>query len=51
MEPAVLPDGRVSTVDRGTSQGGGQVRICNPATKNTTEALGLDLAARHEDSY
>ncbi|MFF2520697.1 PQQ-dependent sugar dehydrogenase [Streptomyces liangshanensis] len=49
IELAVLPDGKVLYINRGTSDGGGQVRVYNPATKATTVALTLPLDARFED--
>lgn len=49
IELAVLPDGKVLYINRGTSAGGGQVRLFNPATKSTTVALTLALDARFED--
>ena len=39
IELAVLPDGKVLYINRGTSAGGGQVRLYNPATGPTTVAL------------
>lgn len=41
IELAVLPDGKVLYINRGTSAAGGQVRLYNPATKSTTVALTL----------
>ena len=49
IELSVLPDGKVLYINRGTSSGGGQVRLYNPATRQTTVALTLQLDARHED--
>ncbi|MEU5563324.1 ricin-type beta-trefoil lectin domain protein [Micromonospora musae] len=49
IELAVLPDGKVLYINRGTSSGGGQVRLYNPATRSTTVALTLQLDARFED--
>ncbi|MBM0257505.1 PQQ-dependent sugar dehydrogenase [Micromonospora sp. 4G55] len=49
IELAVLPDGKVLYINRGTSAGGGQVRLFNPATRSTTVALTLALDARFED--
>ncbi|MEV6980235.1 ricin-type beta-trefoil lectin domain protein [Sphaerisporangium sp. NPDC051017] len=49
IELSVLPDGKVLYINRGTSSGGGQVRLYNPATKATTVALTLQLDARFED--
>ncbi|EST22051.1 hypothetical protein M877_30835 [Streptomyces niveus NCIMB 11891] len=49
IELAVLPDGKVLYINRGTSAAGGQVRLYNPATKSTTVALTLPLDARFED--
>ncbi|MEV4756533.1 ricin-type beta-trefoil lectin domain protein [Micromonospora sp. NPDC049559] len=49
IELAVLPDGKVLYINRGTSAGGGQVRLYNPATAATTVALTLQLDARFED--
>ncbi len=49
IELSVLPDGKVLYINRGTSSGGGQVRVHDPATRRTTVALTLPLDARHED--
>ncbi len=49
IELSVLPDGKVLYINRGTSAGGGQVRVYNPATASTTVALTLPLDARFED--
>ncbi|MDG4824128.1 PQQ-dependent sugar dehydrogenase [Asanoa sp. WMMD1127] len=49
IELAVAPDHKVFYINRGTSSGGGQVRLYNPATKATTVALTLALDARFED--
>ncbi|MYV54059.1 PQQ-dependent sugar dehydrogenase [Streptomyces sp. SID3212] len=49
IELAVLPDGKVLYINRGTTDGGGQVRVYNPATKATTVALTVPLDARFED--
>ncbi|NYH46198.1 glucose/arabinose dehydrogenase [Micromonospora jinlongensis] len=49
IELAVAPDGKVFYINRGTSSGGGQVRLYNPATRSTTVALTLPLDARFED--
>jgi len=49
IELAVLPDGKVLYINRGTSAGGGQVRLYNPTTRATTVALTLSLDARFED--
>jgi cytochrome c len=49
IELSVLPDGKVLYINRGTSSGGGQVRLYNPATASTTVALTLPLDARFED--
>ncbi|WP_214103606.1 galactose-binding domain-containing protein [Acrocarpospora catenulata] len=49
IELSVLPDGKVLYINRGTSAGGGQVRLYNPATQTTTVALTLQLDARFED--
>jgi len=49
IELSVLPDGKVLYINRGTSTGGGQVRLYNPATRTTTVALTLALDARFED--
>ncbi|MCG5214845.1 RICIN domain-containing protein [Streptosporangium soli] len=49
IELSVLPDGKVLYINRGTSTGGGQVRLYNPSTKSTTVALTLQLDARFED--
>ncbi|MDI1465037.1 discoidin domain-containing protein [Catellatospora sp. KI3] len=49
IELSVLPDGKVLYINRGTSSGGGQVRLYNPATATTTVALTLALDARFED--
>jgi glucose/arabinose dehydrogenase len=49
IELSVLPDGKVLYINRGTSSGGGQVRLYNPATRLTTVALTLQLDARFED--
>ena len=49
IELAVLPDRKVLYINRGTSAGGGQVRLYNPATGPTTVALTLALDARFED--
>ncbi|WP_051760709.1 discoidin domain-containing protein [Herbidospora cretacea] len=49
IELSVLPDGKVLYINRGTSAGGGQVRLYNPATQATTVALTLPLDARFED--
>ncbi|MFC4021760.1 PQQ-dependent sugar dehydrogenase [Micromonospora sp. GCM10011542] len=49
IELAVAADGKVFYINRGTSNGGGQVRLYNPATKSTTVALTLALDARFED--
>ncbi|WP_083929654.1 discoidin domain-containing protein [Catelliglobosispora koreensis] len=49
IELSVLPDGKVLYINRGTSSGGGQVRLYNPATASTTVALTLSLDARFED--
>ncbi|GIG00012.1 discoidin domain-containing protein [Catellatospora citrea] len=49
IELSVLPDGKVLYINRGTSSGGGQVRLYNPATSSTTVALTLQLDARFED--
>jgi hypothetical protein len=48
IELSVLPDGKVLYINRGTSSGGGQVRLYNPATGLTTVALTLQLDARFE---
>lgn len=39
IELSVLPDGKVFYINRGTSSGGGQVRLYNPPTSSTTVAL------------
>ncbi|MFG1878213.1 carbohydrate-binding protein [Sphaerisporangium sp. NPDC049003] len=49
IELSVLPDGKVLYINRGSTSGGGQVRLYNPATKATTVALTLQLDARFED--
>ncbi|MEO3925109.1 ricin-type beta-trefoil lectin domain protein [Micromonosporaceae bacterium B7E4] len=49
IELSVLPDGKVLYINRGSSSGGGQVRLYNPATGSTTVALTLPLDARFED--
>jgi glucose/arabinose dehydrogenase/PKD repeat protein len=49
IELAVLPDGKVMYINRGTTAGGGQVRLYNPTTQSTTVALTLQLDARFED--
>ncbi|MEK8106201.1 PQQ-dependent sugar dehydrogenase [Micromonospora sp. M12] len=49
IELSVLPDAKVLYINRGTSSGGGQVRLYNPATSATTVALTLQLDARFED--
>jgi len=49
IELAVLPDHKVLYINRGTSAGGGQVRLYNPATRTTSVALTLQLDARFED--
>ncbi|MFC4585148.1 carbohydrate-binding protein [Sphaerisporangium corydalis] len=49
IELSVLPDGKVLYINRGSSSGGGQVRLYNPATRATTVALTLQLDARFED--
>ena len=49
IELAVLPDQKVLYINRGTTDGGGQVRLFNPATRTTTVALTLPLDARFED--
>ena len=49
IELAVLPDQKVLYINRGTTDGGGQVRLYDPATKSTTVALTLPLDARFED--
>ncbi|MFJ9034382.1 PQQ-dependent sugar dehydrogenase [Streptomyces sp. NPDC102274] len=49
IELAVLPDGKVLYINRGTSAAGGQVRLYNPVTKSTTVALTIALDARFED--
>src|SRR5688572_8147220 len=49
IELSVLPDGKVLYINRGTSAGGGQVRLYNPVTRTTTVALTLALDARFED--
>ncbi|WP_422769887.1 ricin-type beta-trefoil lectin domain protein [Plantactinospora sp. WMMC1484] len=49
IELSVLPDGKVLYINRGSSSGGGQVRLYNPATGSTTVALTLQLDARFED--
>src|SRR5688572_6320667 len=49
IELAVLPDGKVLYINRGTSAAGGQVRLYNPTTRATTVALTLPLDARFED--
>ncbi|HCU49750.1 MAG TPA: hypothetical protein DGG94_08120, partial [Micromonosporaceae bacterium] len=49
IELSVLPDGKVLYINRGTSSGGGQVRLYNSATASTTVALALQLDARFED--
>ncbi|GAA4194551.1 hypothetical protein GCM10022252_39120 [Streptosporangium oxazolinicum] len=49
IELSVLPDGKVLYINRGTTSGGGQVRLYNPATKATTVALTVQLDARFED--
>ncbi|WP_083950099.1 discoidin domain-containing protein [Herbidospora yilanensis] len=49
IELSVLPDGKVLYINRGTSAGGGQVRLYDPATRATTVALTLPLDARFED--
>jgi cytochrome c len=49
IELSVLPDGKILYINRGSSSGGGQVRLYNPATKQTTVALTLQLDARFED--
>ena len=49
IELAVLPDGKVLYINRGTTDGGGQVRLYNPATRTTTVALTVPLDARFED--
>ncbi|GAA1015198.1 glycosyl hydrolase [Acrocarpospora pleiomorpha] len=49
IELSVLPDGKVLYINRGTSAGGGQVRLYNPATQTTTVALTVQLDARFED--
>ncbi|MPZ86191.1 MAG: hypothetical protein GEV28_39790 [Actinophytocola sp.] len=49
IELAVLPDQKVLYINRGTTDGGGQVRLYNPATSSTTVALTLPLDARFED--
>jgi glucose/arabinose dehydrogenase/PKD repeat protein len=49
IELAILPDGKVLYINRGTTAGGGQVRVYNPTTKTTTVALTVPLDARFED--
>ncbi|GAB3958127.1 hypothetical protein GCM10027614_75030 [Micromonospora vulcania] len=49
IELAVAPDGKVFYINRGTTNGGGQVRLYNPATRSTTVALTVALDARFED--
>ncbi|GLW06468.1 glycosyl hydrolase [Microtetraspora sp. NBRC 13810] len=49
IELSVLPDGKVLYINRGTSTGGGQVRLYNPVTRATTVALTVQLDARFED--
>ena len=49
IELSVLPDGKVLYINRGSSAGGGQVRLYNPSTGLTTVALTLALDARFED--
>ncbi|MEU0553869.1 carbohydrate-binding protein [Dactylosporangium sp. NPDC006015] len=49
IELAVLPDGKVMYINRGTTAAGGQVRLYNPTTQSTTVALTLQLDARFED--
>ncbi|WP_203704724.1 ricin-type beta-trefoil lectin domain protein [Asanoa iriomotensis] len=49
IELAVAPDQKVFYINRGTSSGGGQVRLYNPTTRTTTVALTLALDARFED--
>ncbi|MBE1489974.1 ricin-type beta-trefoil lectin domain protein [Plantactinospora soyae] len=49
IELAVLPDQKVLYINRGTTNGGGQVRLYHPGTQTTTVALTLALDARHED--
>jgi type 1 glutamine amidotransferase/PKD repeat protein len=49
IELSVLPDGKVLYINRGTTDGGGQVRLYNPTTKLTTVALTIPLDARFED--
>jgi glucose/arabinose dehydrogenase len=49
IELAVLPDGKVFYINRGTTDGGGQVRLYNPTTRVTTVALTIPLDARFED--
>ena len=49
IELSVLPDGKVLYINRGTTSGGGQVRLYNPTTKATTVALTVQLDARFED--
>jgi glucose/arabinose dehydrogenase len=49
IELAVLPDHKVLYINRGTSSGGGQVRLYNPVTRTTTVALTVALDARFED--
>ncbi|MFI6761973.1 RICIN domain-containing protein [Micromonospora sp. NPDC050417] len=49
IELSVLPDGKVLYINRGTTAGGGQVRLYNPTTRVTTVALTVQLDARFED--
>jgi len=49
IELAVLPDGKVLYINRGTTDGGGQVRLYNPTTRTTSVALSIPLDARFED--
>ncbi|GII27046.1 galactose-binding domain-containing protein [Planotetraspora mira] len=49
IELSVLPDGKVLYINRGSTTGGGQVRLYNPVTKATTVALTVQLDARFED--
>ena len=49
IELAVAPDQKVFYINRGTSSGGGQVRLYNPTTRTTTVALSIALDARFED--
>ncbi len=49
MELAVMPNGNVMYINRGTTENGSQVRMYDASTSYTGTILTLEVDARHED--